>query len=275
VHNSSTRQHGKGPLTAPLRVPALDIEAQKKVLAELLPLAERCWDFTDAMQKAGWDTVLPRLNFETSFGEGEIVVEYRRYIVESAKAHIANPNSRFRLPEGTPYDSEFLKELRIHRDQEISAHFKPPNVPIWAKKLTVCLRRMELLRYAQRNEFDHQFAAVKEEEQQRRLHEVARHASGISQAFGNELDRPARFYRAVVEREFGPLGFIFDDARSNSDYIVFSKPLVTGWELCVTPEPLAWYPGRKEGEARIVLTLQAERHHWPIRRAKGDQVLGI
>jgi hypothetical protein len=256
-------------------VPALDIEAQKKVLAELLPLADRCWDFVNAMQKAQWDAVLPLLNFEASFGEAEILDEYRQYRVESAKASIANPNIRFRLPEGPPYDSEFLKQLRMRRDEEIGARFKTSRVPIWAKKLTVCLRRMELLRYAQRSEFERGFAAVKEEEQQRRLREVARQASGLSAAFSNEIDRQGKFYQAVVEREFGPLGSSFNGARSNSDYVVFSKPLVTRWELCLSPEPLAWYPGRKEGEARIVLTLQAERHRRPVRQAKWDQVVAI
>jgi hypothetical protein len=262
-------------LPARSKVAALDIDAQKEVLAELLPLADRCWDYVDTMQKAGWDVVQPRLNFEASFGERETLSEYRRYRIESAKAHIANPNIRFRLPEGKPYDSEFLIELRAHRDEEITARFKPSDVPIWAKKLTVCLRRMELFRYSRRKEFQRQFGAVAEEEERRRIQEVARYASGISSVFNGELDRPAKFFRAVLEREFGPIDFIFDDARSNSDYVVFSKPFASGWKLCLTPEPLAWYPGRKEGEARIVLTLQAEHHHQPIRRAKWDQVLAI
>jgi hypothetical protein len=262
-------------LVAKSKTFALDIEAQKKVLAELLPLADRCWDYVDAMQQAGWDTVLPRLNFEASFGEGEVLLEYRRYVPELAKARIANPNIRFRLPEGMPFDSEFLKTLRDRRDDEFKGRFEPNEMPIWARKLAICLRRMELLRYSQRSEFERRFSVAEEEEQRRRIHEVARHATGASSPFSNELERPARFYRTVMEREFASFGFDHDATRSIGEYVVLSKPLVAGWDLCLTPEPLAWYPGRKDGEVRIVLSLQAARHRRPMRRAKWEQVLAI
>jgi hypothetical protein len=226
-------------LAAKSRAVTLDTESQKQVLAALVPLADRCWDYVQAMQQAGWDVVLPRLNFEASFGEGEVLREYRRYVLELAKVRIANPNIRFRLPEGKPYYSEFLNELRNRRDAEFKGRFEPQDMPIWAQELSICLRRKELLRYSQRSELERRFSAVKGEEQRRRIHEVARYATGASSAFGNELERPPRFYRAVTEREFTSSGFTFDNRRSIGEYVVLSKPLVAEWDLCLTPEPLA------------------------------------
>src|SRR5262249_32107529 len=117
--------------------------------------------------------------------------------------------------------------------------------------------------------------AIEKEEQRRRVHEVAGHSTGASSAFRNELERPARFYRTVAECEFASFGFSYDNRRSIGEYVVLSKPLVVGWDLCLTPEPLAWYPGRKDGKLSIVLSLHAGGHRRPMRRAKWDQVLVI
>jgi hypothetical protein len=204
-----------------------------------------------------------------------VLQEYRQYVCELAKVRIANPNIRFRLPEGKPYNSVFLNELRNRRDQEFKGRFEPHEMPIWARELAICLRRMELLRYSQRSEFERQFSAIEEEEQRRRVHEVARHSTGASSAFRSELERPARFYRAVAEREFASFGFSYDIRRSIGEYVVLSKPLAVGWDLCLTPEPLDWYPGRKDGKVSVVLSLQSARHHRPMRRAKWEQILVI
>src|SRR5262245_16076119 len=64
---------------------SLDTEAQRVVLAELLPLAECMWWFLDSMRDAGWSTLLPRIAFEESFGQGDELVEYRRVAIERAK----------------------------------------------------------------------------------------------------------------------------------------------------------------------------------------------
>jgi hypothetical protein len=133
---------------------SLDIAAQKVVVTDLAPLADRSWALVDAMRHAGWEAVLPRIGFEESFGQEEEVQEYRRFVIEVAKVWLASPNFHFRLPEWGPYISPYLEELRTRRDEENCKHFNPSDIPIWAKELATCLRRMELLRYAQRSEFE-------------------------------------------------------------------------------------------------------------------------
>jgi hypothetical protein len=256
------------------RASSLDTASQRRVLAELLALGERHWEFVATLQQAGWDLVNPRLAFEASFGESEEQrSELRRYVVESTKVSLANPNIRFRLPEGEPYSTEYLDRLRRQRDEQFKSNLAPGQRPLWMNELDPCLRRMAQLRSADRAEFSRRFELVRAEEKLRRVNEIARHASGLSREFGSELDRPARFYQAVMERETRPLGFTSDILRSTSTYAVFSKELLDGWDLCLSPEPLAWFPGRKDGQAVIVLSLQAKRHNSPVARAKWDQVL--
>jgi hypothetical protein len=253
---------------------SLDIGSQRRVLAELLALGERHWEFVATLQQAGWDVVNPRLDFEASFCEGEEQrSELRRYVVESTKVSLANPNIRLRLPEGEPAKSEYLEQLRRRRDEQFKSDLASGQRPLWMNELDPCLRRMAQLRYADRAEFSRRFEPVKAEEKLRRVHEIARHASGLSKEFDGELDRPARFYQAVMERETRPLGFTSDPQRSTSTYIVFSKELLDGWDLCLSPEPLAWFPGSNDGQAVTVLSVQAKRHRKPIARAKWDHVL--
>jgi hypothetical protein len=71
------------------------------------------------------------------------------------------------------------------------------------------------------------------------------------------------------------MGFIFDAERSTAYGICFSKSLVEGWDLCLTSEPLTWFPGRKDGQARPLLSVQAARHTRPLRKAKWDQVMMV
>jgi hypothetical protein len=240
----------------------------------LLPLCDRHWDFVDIMRREGWDVVAPRLEFEAAFAEGEEDArQYRRYVIESTKVKLANPNTRFRLPEGEPYSTEFLDQLRIRRDEQLNGRYSAGDRPLWANELDPSVRRMERLRYSNRAEFDRRFAGVEADQQQRRVREIALHVSGISRDFSGELDRPARFYHAVLQRESAPMGFSFDTARSGGDVVVLSKELVEGWNLCLTPEPLVWFPGKKQGRAPIILSLQAARHRRPVRSAKWDQVL--
>ncbi|NPU68287.1 hypothetical protein HL667_25025 [Bradyrhizobium sp. 83012] len=256
------------------RAKSLDTNSQRRVLVELLALGERHWEFVATLQQAGWDVVDPRLDFEVSFAESEEErSEFRRYVVESTKISLANPNIRFRLPEGEPHSTEYMDHLRRRRDEQFKSSLAPGQRPLWMNELDPCLRRMEQLRYADRAVFSRRFESVQAEEKQRRVHETARHASGMSREFSGELDRPARFYRAVMERETRPLGFTSDAGRSTSDRAVLSKELIDGWDLCLSPEPLAWFPGRNDGQAVTILSLQDQHHRKPVERAKWDQVL--
>jgi len=266
---------GHQPMTGRRKANSLDIEAQKIVLAELTELAERSWDLVAALRQAGWDQVVPRINFEKSFGQGDEVLEYRRAVVELAKVGLACPNIRFRLAEGSAYTSPFLRELRLRRNEENNKLFGTDDVPIWAREAVPCLRRMALFRYSQRPEFERRLRDVIADERRRRVHEIASHVSGVSREFQDELEQPARFYRAILEREAKPMGFAYDTARSDIYYVALTT-LIDGWDLCLTPEPLVWYPGRGDGHARVLLSLQAAGHRrCPIRKAKWDRVIVI
>ncbi|MGJ4993507.1 hypothetical protein ACQR0Z_03755 [Bradyrhizobium sp. HKCCYLS3077] len=257
------------------RTQSLDIDAQRRVLAELFALAERHWEFVSILEQAGWDVVKPRLDFEASFAESdEEQSEFRRYVVEHAKISLGNPNIRFRLPEGEPCSTAYMDDLRRRHEEQFGSH-RAPGRPLWMKQLDPCLRRMERLRYEDRAVYDRRFACVEAEEKQRRVRETARHASGLAKQFGGELDQPARFYQAVMERESKPLGFSADAERSARDRPVLSKELIDGWDLCLSPEPLAWFPGRQDGKAETILSLQARRHRRPAAHAKWDQSLII
>jgi hypothetical protein len=129
------------------------------------------------------------------------------------------------------WSSEYLDRLRSRRDQQLKGGLGPGDRPLWTIELDPRLRRMAQLRYANRAEFSRRFQPVETEEKQRRVHEIARHVSGMSREFSSELGRPARFYQAVMERETMPMGFAFDAARSASNYAVFSKDLIDGWDL--------------------------------------------
>lgn len=256
------------------RANSLNTDSQRRVLAELLALGERHWEFVATLQQAGWDVVIPRLDFEASFGDSEEErSEFRRYVVESTKIALANPNIRFHLPEGEPYSTEYMDELRRRRDEQFKTSLAPGERPLWMIELNPCLRRMGQLRYAGPVAFSRRLESVRDEEKQRRVREIALHASGLSREFSGEIARLARFYQAVMERESSPLGFSSDAQRSTSDRPVMSKELVEGWDLCLSPEPLAWFPGRKDGQAVAILSLQAKRHRKPVARAKWDQVL--
>jgi hypothetical protein len=76
-----------------------------------------------------------------------------------------------------------------------------------------------------------------------------------------------------MERETRPMGFSSDPERSTASGAVFSKEMTEGWDLCLSPEPLVWYPGRKDGQAGVILSVQAKRHRKPVRQAKWDQLL--
>ena len=72
------------------------------------------------------------------------------------------------------------------------------------------------------------------------------------------------------------MGFVFDQRRSAGDYIVVSKSLTPLWDLCLTPELLEWFPGRKDGGVRRILSLQANSHRRrPLKSARRGQVIAF
>lgn len=250
--------------------------AQKMVLIELTPLAERSWDLVDDLQRGGWCSVIPRIRLEESFGREGEVPEYRNTIVELAKVSLASPNIRFRLPECGPYTSQFLDNLHRRWIDENTRCFGSDRVPIWAREAVPCLRAMEFFRYAQPADFERRLRDVVEDERSCRVREIGAHISSTSIGFRDELERPISFYRAVATREAGVMGFIFDQRRSDERYITLTRPLNEAWDLCLAPEPLAWYPGKREGDVRMLLSLQAANHHRrPIRKSRWNQVMVI
>lgn len=253
----------------------LSTAAQKVVLAELAPLADRAWALFNMMRNAGWDVFVPRTEFEQSFGDESDIEEYRRVAVELAKIRLLGP---FPNLLGVPYISPLLEALRKRWAEENMKRFGTSNtleIPVWAREVATCLRRMELLRYAQKGEFQLRFHEVELEEERLRTHEIARHATGLSGKCAGELERPARFYKAVVERETGRMGFAFDSGRSSQNYLVFSKTLIPGWDLCAASEPLEWFPGKKEGRAPLLLSVQSSSNKRPIKKAAWSRFMVI
>jgi hypothetical protein len=242
------------------KIPSIDVDRQRKLLLELLPIAERCWEWTKALRQAGWSTMQPRIDLELSFADGEEETsQYKRTEIEVAKLWLANPNRRFYLAPGRPFVSIYLKDLQTRREEEIKTYGKPEDLPLWMREGAGVFRKLGSLRHSQPAEFDRRFKAAEDERAERRVREIARFASGMSQDFDLK-NGPAAFYRAVLERESKPMHFAFDPERSAGDYIVFSRPLIEGWDLCLTPEPLIWYPALQEGPAEVCLSVQAAGH---------------
>jgi hypothetical protein len=255
----------------------LSAELQKKIFWELLPLGQRCWELAGLLEQAGWNCFRPRVDFEMSFADGEEELQqYRRYQAEYVKMYFAISNFRFALTIMPPYDSDYLQQLRQERDAEVRPLIGPGKLPVWANELAKSLRKWARFRDSNRADFDREVKKVEADQQERRVYEIARHATGLSSNFGGEVERPAGFYRAVLERESRAMGFAFDQRRSVGNYIVVSKSLTPLWDLCLTPETLEWYPGRKDGWLRSVLSLQPAGHRRrPLKSARPGEVLAF
>ena len=252
----------------------LDYKTQADLLTYLLPIVERSWSLLDAMRSAGWDIVMPRLQFEESFGNAEEISEHRHIILEQLKFGFATPNIRFHIG-GPPYVSPYLEELRQQRDAKRGREFDPATDPRWKKESSPCLARMERLRSENRAEFTKQMSFVETAEEESRIREIATHATGMTAPFLKEIGRPERCYAAALEAYSKPLGFELDRRRSHGATAVYSKPLLDGWHLCLSADRLAWYPGRRDGEAGTVLSLQNAVSRASLKSGPFDRFLMI
>ena len=97
---------------------------------------------------------------------------------------------------------------------------------------------------------------VKVEQQASRQVESKTHSTALSKSLPGGHSQLERLYSAVVEEKTKPLGFFFDQERSTEFRPVYAKPIADAWRLCITPEPLAWYPGSGEGDVLLLLSLQ-------------------
>jgi hypothetical protein len=264
-------------MPAQRNVAELSYQQQGQLLARLLPLAENWWETIEAMRGGGWNVFLPRLNFEMSFASTEEdLLQYRRYVIEDAKCRIANPNSRIFIPrQGLPFDSEWFRQLRVLRDQELGEPYDPQKHAFWQGAVITCIRRMDLLRHEDRKEFERRMATVVQEEHRLRSGEIERHGSELPQQVTFDPEGISSFYRTVLEGHVSSLGFGVDTLRSRDGYPVFSRRINESWDLCLTPEPLVWWLGKKSGESSLLLSLQAVGQHRPLKKARLSQVLLI
>lgn len=261
----------------PARIASLSRDRIDEILTGITPLAERMWDFVEMARQAGWDLVLPRIEFDTSFCRADDeLTEYRLVAVELAKLHIAAANRRLRIEAGQRLlNSEYLEDLRKQRSEEERGLFDEKNRPFWAMQVARCTRRKELWRLEHREEFDAREAELRTEENRRRRRQAEAHGCALARELAADVDHLSDFYAALLDRYAGPLGFSLDERRSQADGPVFSKSLNDSWDLCLSAERLVWWPGKQSGEGRTLLSLQAIGETKPPRVAKTEQALLI
>ena len=245
----------------------LTVEHQIDLLRKLLPLVDRMWEFLDLMCARSWDVVVPRMDFEASFCREDEVELFRTKQIEVAKVIFSRPNGYFRAVEAG-YRSKLIDHLCGERDQQLGRSFDPAIDPLWRSATTQFDRRRKLLQAEHRSEYNTRFQEVRNDEERRRLREVAFHASGIVKSFLKPADHISEIFVEAMRRYAEPLGFTSDESRSIVSRPVFSKRLAANFDLCLTPEPLLWYPGRLDGEALVLLSLQGPGKHGPFKEAK-------
>jgi hypothetical protein len=253
----------------------LEYDEQLALLAMLLPLPEQSWAYIEKLQTANFDAFWPMLEFEMSFARSDEQLQiYKRVKIELAKVALANPNKRlWARPGGLGYLSPYLMSLR---DEFVNGLAKLPAADRLKEPYDAVEIALPRLSQVWRYERPKWFASLREvdiEIEARKMTEAAFHASGISRKFFSSLERPAEPYAAIVARESAAFEFRADPKRTRGGYPVFSKPVSVGWDLCLSPEEIVWWPGERQGQAQMLLSLQAQGQHKPLRRADVSQVL--
>jgi hypothetical protein len=132
---------------------------------------------------------------------------------------------------------------------------------------------MKLFRENQPVEFAARLKDIEAEEQKKRDQEIGRHCRGLPGIAIGGNERMFSIYNSVMDVESVRLGFKCDLGRSIGGSRTYSLDLVSDWVLCLTPEPLVWYPGKLEGRVCILLTLQRRGSKNPVNDRRFDRCI--
>jgi len=254
-------------------VRTLQYSEQANILRPMASLAESSWSYLEALSQQNWTSCIPHLRLYKAFCEGEAEYEeWQRATIERLKIQIATPNFRYQLG-GMVYSSSYLSGLAKRRDRILGRPFDINSDPIWLMEVDSCSQRMARLQVENRNVFDELMNQANREQQLQRDLEVALHGVTLPNVKPDNYESILHGYREISDACLRPLGFSCDDRRSDRMTVVYSKPLLEEWSLCMSAEPLRWNQGVGYGNALTLMSLRSGLKRGPIRTTGFDKTL--
>jgi hypothetical protein len=263
--------------------PKLSFEQANAVCGAFLPLGDALFAIMAKLRAAGFKAWVPYYEFMESLAENAEERSIRQQcIVEVAKNRLGQPWP-YRLDaeqRSQVFFSPYIKRLREERDAlngvpEKDLSSKYPG-EIWRGAVDPCERRNVYLRVKRKEDYQGRWAAMLDEQRHRLEEEVTVHATDLNRAHTFDKDGRYALFAAVMVRDAGPLGFHYDNAKSRTNYPVFSKPIGAAWDLCWSIEDgqdFFWSPF--EGLFVPRLTIRSRKLRGSLSRAELGEFLEI
>jgi hypothetical protein len=220
----------------------LTADQADRIGRRLLPLGSQLYVYAELMKTRGFTSFYPSVRFHESFADSAEELKFHRLLmIEAARTKIARPDP-WKNPDERLifYENSLLAEaqkllLEYNNHVPFSEVDKVyPDQP-WRTKYSPCLRREEECKWTRRDYYAASDLNWRAEKNVLRQAELAAHATGLSQSFDsistNLVNGRFEFYRAVMARDAGRLGFAFDEEQSMKYYPIFSKKINEYWSI--------------------------------------------
>jgi hypothetical protein len=224
-------------------------ELANQILPAISQIADSSWWLRDEMKKLGWNGIQPRVDFERSFAaDKDEVEEYEKFVTAEIKLKLQLRNQRYFLDPSKPVPVvEYLEQLRARNQVWLGETFDPRKHPFWKGQLSRCLRRLEQMRG--RPEFRKRITQIEREERELRDTEVRKHSTRLPADV--EQGTLKGLVSQILVDHVQSLGF-----QPHADRLVYSRPFSSDFHLFLTVEPLLWFPGTRDGNALLLLSIQ-------------------
>jgi hypothetical protein len=256
------------------------------VCLEFVPIGDDIPVYISHLITHGYSSFLPYYDFERSFcTTDEDLFIHIKCMTEEAKLTLGRPwplSLRTALEDRKNiFTSEFIEELCKKRD--IENGMPVPQLPLaypgelWRTEIDPCKFNMALARIRNKNAFDEQWAAVRNEQRRRLENEVKRHSTGLAGRYelGRREDR-YKFFEVVMERNASSLGFEYDKVKSVKCRAIFTKKISDTWDLCwAIEEARQFYFSPMKGNFQLSLELRGRHVNGSLETAKPGTFLII
>jgi hypothetical protein len=262
----------------------LSLDQATALCTEWVPIGGQVYESATHLQEADFAAFRPHWEFDESFcaDPGE-VEDHRIYVRERGKERFGTPFPFPVTPEERQrfYRSAFNQALRAQNERlnegaSLAQAMEKFPGEIWRQEIDPCARSRVYAMMRDKATYTPRMDAFKAVHKQAVQDETERHKTGLAAKFDFTVRDRLRFYLEVMQRDAGELGFSHDARKSEDTFPVFSRPINSDWDSCLTLEdPQVLGMTRKSGSISVRLELRQRTFEGESSGADPGQLLFV